>query len=731
MVKKSKATPRIGTPKLEFGIPMRGASGLPDAEPEPIRASSPKRPAPKSKDPIEEPPKPPKPPSGLTRQQLEDNPVLAAEHLGRIKDRDDDSEIVPFKARWIQLQFFGLVAQVQAFNLFKSTKRLGDPMAERSLASICGLTELSAKAQEAVPLIAKALPNRVLREMKKLGYSKVTDSPVRIAAVKPRRVGLSTAIEWLMTHRMVCRDNNRALVFGHEGSSAEEALGITSGFIQDWPDDGLIPPPVLVNDAATIMKFENRSRYNTKVASGKMDARGFQVDIIHMTEFAHYPNTRVIASARSGIPKHCWQFIESTANGPQGEFYRIINKAKPMTRVLLEYDEQVSASEKDFFLFFVPWIAEPGYQEHVEAWEEQRILETRDEYEIMLQAKYPEVTTGRLKWRRSMIENECQGHDELTPEAFFAQEYPVTIEEAFQKGANSVFDPKFIADCRLKAQLDKPPKLFTIVDRAPPVQRHHDFQANTWIWEPPIPGASYAMGIDVAKGLRNKDKSWITICKRIDDIRIEQVAEWCGWITQPGLAHVAVFLAEWYNNAHIIPETNDAIAFLTALTEPEQLNYPNVYIRKVLDAQTMNSGAWRFGFLTANRQAKKFLIERLQYDTKEGHTLVRSSESLHQIEIYQRDEDGGYGAPEGEHDDAVMALALVNFGHTVHNGAPPLDFAAREAEKKNEAKLLPGHASLPPYELALIQRLDAATKLIDSQFDESLREAERANNPFA
>ena len=62
-----------------------------------------------------------------------------------------------------------------------------------------------------------------------------------------------------------------------------------------------------------------------------------------------------------------------------------------------------------------------------------------------------------------MIENECQGHDELTPEAFFAQEYPVTIEEAFQKGANSVFDPKFIADCRLKAQLDKPPKLFTIV----------------------------------------------------------------------------------------------------------------------------------------------------------------------------------------------------------------------------------------------------------------------------
>ena len=74
-----------------------------------------------------------------------------------------------------------------------------------------------------------------------------------------------------------------------------------------------------------------------------------------------------------------------------------------MTRVLLEYDEQVSASEKDFFLFFVPWIAEPGYQEHVEAWEEQRILETRDEYEIMLQAKYPEVTTGPVSYTHLVL----------------------------------------------------------------------------------------------------------------------------------------------------------------------------------------------------------------------------------------------------------------------------------------------------------------------------------------
>lgn len=725
MARKTKASPRVQGPKLEWGIPTRGGGSpgqlLAELEEETFSRL------------LEEPRReavPSVPVAKVTKQQLEDDPVLAAEYLGRIKDRDDDSEIVPFRARWIQREFFALVAGIQAFNLFKSTKRLGNEEAERSLAALCGLTELPKKAQDAVPIIRDALPNRVLREMRALGYTKVTDSPVRVVGTKPRRVGLSTAIEWLMTHRMVCRANNRALVFGHEGSSAEEALSITNGFIQDWPQDGLIPPPVLVNDAATIIKFENRSRYNTKVASGKMDARGFQVDIIHMTEFAHYPSTRVIASARSGIPKHAWQFIESTANGPQGEFYRIVQRAKDLKRALIEYDEQISTSEKDFFLFFVPWIAEPGYQEHVEPWEEQKILETRNEYEIMLQAKYPEVTTGRLKWRRNMIENECQGHDELTPEAFFAQEYPVTIEEAFQKGANSVFDPAFIADCRLKSQLALPPKLFHLVDGAPPVERYHEFQANLKVWEPPEPGASYVIAIDVSKGLQKKDKSWITIGKRSDDIKIEQVAEWKGWISQPGLAHITVLLAEWYNDAYVVPEINDAIAFVTALTET--LGYTNVYLRIPLDSPgAINSGAWRYGFLTANRQAKKALIEQLQYDTKSYHVVVKSTELLKEMEIFQRDEDGGYSAPEGEHDDGVMSLALLNFCHLTRRGAPPLDFERRKAEEKAESPLLPGHRDLPEYEVELIRRLDAASKWIDEAHAEAFQEAQRSNDPFA
>ncbi len=687
---------------------------------------------------LEEPPLPKKLEPGEkkpTMEDLEDDPVLAAAHLARIKDRDDDSEIVPFKVRWIQQQFFDLVSGIQAFNIFRTTLRSKIPLAKETLAQIIGVSGLPSRAQDAVPLIQQKLPNRVLKRMRKLGFKDVSDSPVRICAVKPRRVGLSTAIAWLMTHRMVTRPNVRALVFGHEGTSAEEALGITNGFFQDWPEDGLITPfpgaeperPELINDAATVLKLKNRSKYSTKVASGKLDARGFQFDIFHMTEFAHYPNTRIISSARSGIPKHAWQFIESTANGPQGEFYRTIQRAKKLEQVLIEYDEKVSTSEKVFFLFFVNWLQEPGYIEHVEPWEEQQILDTRDEYEIALQAKYPEATVGRLKWRRNMIANECQGHDELTPEAFFAQEYPVDLDEAFQKGANSVFDPKFISGSRNQIKLLPSPRMFTIVDRQPPVQRFHAFQANTWIWEPPQPGVSYAFGVDVSKGLKSKDRSWITIGKRIDDIRIEQVGEWYGWISQPGLAYVTALLAEWYNDAFVIPEINDAIAYVTALTE--WLGYYNVYIRKTLDSQVAQN-AWKYGFLTANRQAKVTLINQLQYDTQQGNYTCRSEAQLHEMEIYQRLDDGGFSAPEGDTDDGVMSAALLNFGHPTRRGAPPIKPKEEREKKKNEFKEMPGLAFLPQVERDLIARIDNACKLLDEQHAENELELQSSNNPF-
>ena len=114
-------------------------------------------------------------------------------------------------------------------------------------------------------------------------------------------------------------------------------------------------------------------------------------------------------------------------------------------------------------------------------------------------------------------------------------------------------------------------------------------------------------------------------------------------------------LGVYYRNALIGIEANfDSFPIM----ELQRLGYPRQYVREAQDTYTGKTEK-RFGFKTTSL-TRPTIISRLVEIVREHCDLINDRETLEELLTIIRNEKGRIEAPEGGHDDMMMALAIAH-----------------------------------------------------------------------
>lgn len=174
------------------------------------------------------------------------------------------------------------------------------------------------------------------------------------------------------------------------------------------------------------------------------------------------------------------------------------------------------------------------------------------------------------------------------------------------------------------------------------------------IYEDPIPGVDYFMGVDPSEGIT--DPSSVSIISSSG----RKVAKWNGKIPITGLGDKVKFLYYKYNKALIIPESNSAGAALI-----REIRDLKVYRRKRMDTK-YDKETEVLGF-RMSWDTKQQLIEHFQQLLRNRSIKIYDEKTLDEMSTFMWSDDAtqqGAGAARGFHDDDVMSTLLAYFEFT-------------------------------------------------------------------
>jgi hypothetical protein len=133
--------------------------------------------------------------------------------------------------------------------------------------------------------------------------------------------------------------------------------------------------------------------------------------------------------------------IESTAEGQDGEFYKL-------TKAAMEKAEKgIRLTEKDFRFHFFPWWQEPGYRLDGDVSINSKDAEYFQQIEAQTSAT---LDPAQRRWYIATRDNEFSGD----PEKMW-QQYPSTAKEAFQVSTEGVYYAVQLAQARKEGRISQ------------------------------------------------------------------------------------------------------------------------------------------------------------------------------------------------------------------------------------------------------------------------------------
>ena len=186
----------------------------------------------------------------------------------------------------------------------------------------------------------------------------------------------------------------------------------------------------------------------------------------------------------------------------------------------------------------------------------------------------------------------------------------------------------------------------TIWHSKPPVAEEEGCQ----IWEQPVQGKMYKMGIDPSEGVI--DPASISVVSGDG----KKVAKFNGKVPIPALADRVKFLYYKYRRPQIVVEVNDKAG--GALLE--NIKDLNIYRRQVFDYKDKRTTE-KLGFKT-NHQTKRMLISNFQDLLKKGFPQIYDQRTIEEFNTFVWADEArlqGAGAQRGFHDDDVMSTLLA------------------------------------------------------------------------
>lgn len=489
--------------------------------------------------------------------------------------------------------------------------------------------------------------------------------PIRLIVDKARRVTCSSWTEGILFCHNLALTGSHSLVVAHEFKTSKELFRVPKDFIPAVPFLNIravereisFPHPA----GPSVMQI---------ITAGKdTSGRGFTLSGLHCSEAAHYVSADAFISLLPALSNHrnTIGVIESTPNGIEGEGETFHNM----------YWEAFH-NRSEWRAVFLSWTDDPAC---VAPEEFAKDAPTDEDEKDLLKRGF---SKSQLAWRRLKINSpECGGSVEI-----FHQEYPTTAEESFIASGMPAFSDEEKRWCHKNV---RKPKLTGFLERTTDGSfrfRPHT-QGDLRIWEDPIPGHYYYIGVDAARGEEGRDFS---AAVGIDGTTGHQVFTYAGYAMPEVLAAYSNTLGRRYNKAMVNPEITGGYGYTVMAALRDVFLYPNQYLWKGKDDK-MVGGARKstFGWETTGH-TRTILFETLRVCLREasgtdgdyGVTLY-DDQLVSQIDRCTR-KDFRVDVEKG-HDDILFACMLANIA--MRHWAPPrAPNRSRNDEQEGEQRVM-------------------------------------------
>lgn len=521
------------------------------------------------------------------------------------------------------------------------------------------------------------------------------NKPIRIVLLKARQWGGSTTSQLYMAWlQLVHKVGLNSLIIAHQGAGSDEIKDMFDRMIKAYPITMLYKLGETYNENESKLVGVGHSgsihrvpQRNCKIKIGTAErpdsCRGGDYNLVHLSEVGLWKTTDgkkpedIVRSACSGILLKPYTMIvyESTANGTGNFFQREYDAAKRGT--------------SQFEAMFVSWF---DIEQYSLAFDNN---DAKADFAIWLwknrnnsSASSARAESGKYLWwlweqgaTLEAINWYVQERAKYNEHAPMASEYPSDDVEAFVHSGERVFDKYKVDEFRASC---KPPKCIGDVyadgdsgkDALKNLRFAEDTQGLLWIWDLPeiddkeIVTNRYLTIVDIGGRSKKADWSVILVIDRLfmlDGGRPEVVAQWYGHIDMDILAWKAAQIAAFYDNSLLVIESNtlethdkerqvdgDLSHFI--LNQIKDV-YPNLYARKQTEDEIREGLPRKYGFHT-NVATKPMIISTLIKVVREHLYTERDERCLDEYVVYEKKQNGAFGAIIGKHDDLLMTRAI-------------------------------------------------------------------------
>ena len=446
---------------------------------------------------------------------------------------------------------------------------------------------------------------------------------VRAIILKARQQGISTYCAGRVFWKTYFQQHSRSVVMAHDSATSDALFNMSKNLIRNMKK-GLQPQEITSN--AKEIKIASPAygdksaigSYRLYTAGSPEAGRGTTPTIAHLSEVAFWQHDeKILAGLFQGISQAAGTevILESTANGAQGEFYRLWKGAV--------------AGENEYLPIFLPWHITPEYRRTAPEGMELDVEEEK------LQEKYG-LDNDQLYWRRLKI---AEGG-----KLKFQQEYPITADEAFIVSGSNVFNVE-----KLDALIPRPILRTTEWDPASKMFDAHR-EGNLKIYDFPQWEEPYVIGADVALGVGQDYSSAVImnnkheVCAVYRNNRIDP-SYW---------GELLFYLGRYYNNAFTAVESN--CMGIATLQKLDHMGYVNLY-KQTKVANVSNEEGERLGFRTTSA-TKPAIIGNLKNLIDNENIMIPDPTVIQELKDYVSTDTGKTEAAPGCYDDTVISLAI-------------------------------------------------------------------------
>ncbi len=502
------------------------------------------------------------------------------------------------------------------------------------------------------------------------------EAKMKAILLKSRQIGGTVIGEALVGHMCFLNPRTQGIIASDHPDNSLKLWQVFTRIYDHLP--GWMRPHREAKVKATNLHFD-RMMSDVVVGSGNQKTtlgQGMNVDAVHLTEVSTwehpgYIDEDLLPAFDSSHKDHSLCILESTGSGAKGNWF---------------HDEFRSAQQGTslFDPIFIAWYDRPGWRMSAEGiimGEETLAMAERVKREMGLTLDKEQLSF----WQQRKVAAGAKDQLEI-----FYQEFPSTIEEAFQTGLRSAFSitvrSRVRDECRVPLgvyDVNFMNKKLREVASGPEAVREwlkdpssSKSDNRLIIWEDAIPGHVYLLGVDVSYGLEGGDSSAVEVLRIGNrDREDEQVAEWRGNISPLDVATVVEILGKMYADpidkleAMVAVEVNPGSPGIVTQTELMRRGYPHFYTWSRPDRlgvqKTKTIGWW------TTPSTKPLITEGGVEGIKKGHLLINSPFFVEEMGTFvnvdgvQRDGTyrpsgrRNYSHAPGYHDDRIIALFIA------------------------------------------------------------------------